>query len=94
MLAHHKQAALSSTAACGETKSPFGDARMKEAFYKDFRVCSPSGLYGFFSTDKIISKFFKSIKRKACLSAILSPFLLHTSFFSKKDKGERKDGIP
>ena len=46
-LAHHGQAAPSSTAAREETKSPFCDARMKEAFYKDFRACSPSGLYGF-----------------------------------------------
>lgn len=48
-LTHHRQAAPSSTAAHGETKSPFCDARMKEAFYKDFRACSPSGLYVFFN---------------------------------------------
>lgn len=43
----------------------------------------------FFSTHQTTSKFFHSIKRNVGLSAILSPFLLHTSLFSKKDKGER-----
>lgn len=73
VLAHHKQAALSSTAACGETKSPFGDARMKEAFYKDFRVCSPSGLYVFFQQTKLFQNFSNQLKEKLVWVQFLVP---------------------
>lgn len=44
----------------------------------------------FSSTDQMASKFFHSIKNNAGVSVILSPFFLHTSPFSQKDKGEEK----
>lgn len=61
-LTHHGQAAPSSTAAHRETKSPFYDARMKEAIYKDPVLALPQVCL-FSSTDQMTSKFSHSIKK-------------------------------